>query len=80
MLAVFLAPFLVVSLLYKFKRVRSELLLVAEAKEPVLFSGYSARLYIMILVLGLLDKKQMKQHKLRMRNSSVEVVPAKATL
>jgi len=55
-------------------------LLVAEAKEPVLFSGYSARLYIMILVLGLLDKKQMKQHKLRMRNSSVEVVPAKATL
>lgn len=33
------------------------LLLVAEIKEPLLFTGYSARLYIVILVVGLLSKK-----------------------
>ncbi|MBW3226014.1 hypothetical protein [Marinobacter adhaerens] len=33
------------------------LLLVAEIKEPLLFTGYSARLYIVILVVGLLSKR-----------------------
>ncbi|WP_286220276.1 hypothetical protein [Marinobacter apostichopi] len=53
------------------------LLLIAEAKEPLLFTGYSARLYVLVLVLGLLDKKRMKQDNIRTRRSAVEVPSAK---
>jgi hypothetical protein len=39
-------------------------LLIAEVKEPLLFTGYSARLYFMLLVFGLIDKKiNMRQSK-----------------
>lgn len=33
------------------------LLLVAEVKEPLLFSGYASRVYFLLLVFGLIDKK-----------------------
>jgi len=38
------------------------LLLVAEVKEPLLFSGYASRTYFMLLVFALIDKK-IKQRK-----------------
>lgn len=50
-------------------------LLIAEAKEPLLFSGYSARLYILILVVGLLSKKGMYQVRSRNKQSSIEAPP-----
>jgi hypothetical protein len=43
------------------------LLLVAEAKEPLLFAGYSSRIYFLLLVFGLIDKK------IKHRNSRIDV-------
>jgi len=40
------------------------LLLVAEAKEPLLFSGYASRAYFMLLVFGLIDKKNKQRNGL----------------
>ncbi len=40
------------------------LLLVAEAKEPLLFTGYASRTYFMLLVFGLIDKKIKQRHDL----------------
>lgn len=38
------------------------ILLVAEAKEPLLFTGYSSRVYIMLLVFYLLMDKEIKNY------------------
>jgi len=38
------------------------LLLIAEAKEPLLFTGYASRTYFMLLVFGMLDKKMQQQN------------------
>ncbi len=38
------------------------ILLIAEAKEPLLFSGYASRLYILILVFAVLERK-MERYK-----------------
>lgn len=43
------------------------LLLIAEAKEPLLFTGYASRTYFMLLVFGLIDKK------IKQRNSRIDV-------
>lgn len=43
------------------------LLLVAEAKEPLLFTGYASRNYFMLLVFGLIDKK------IKQRNGLINV-------
>ena len=48
------------------------LLLIAEAKEPLLFTGYSARLYILVLVVGLLSKKRKCQSNPRTNVSSTK--------
>ena len=53
------------------------LLLIAEAKEPLLFTGYSARLYILILVLALLEKKMVKERVHRAKQTTVESLSAK---
>lgn len=39
------------------------LLLIAEAKEPLLFSGYASRIYFLLLVFGLIDKKVNHQNR-----------------
>ncbi len=44
------------------------LLLIAETKEPLLFSGYASRLYIMLLVFALLEKN-FERYKMRMNKS-----------
>lgn len=43
------------------------LLLVAEAKEPLLFTGYASRIYFMLLVFGFIDKE------IKQRNSLIDV-------
>lgn len=49
------------------------LLLIAETKEPLLFTGYSARLYILILVIGLLSKRRKYQINPRTNDSLAEM-------
>ena len=49
------------------------LLLIAEAKEPLLFTGYSARLYILVLVVGLLSKNRKCQSDPRINVSSTKL-------
>lgn len=38
------------------------LLFIAEAKEPLLFSGYASRVYFLLLVFGLIDKRINNQN------------------
>ncbi len=49
------------------------LLLIAEAKEPLIFTGYSARLYISILVIGLLSKRMAYRTNFQANRSLVKV-------
>jgi hypothetical protein len=48
------------------------LLLVAEAKEPLLFTGYSSRIYFIFLVIGLIEKK-LKQRKDRIIVKNIQL-------